>query len=113
MGIPVIPTAMPSIRLFSREVRQSLGDSRTGSAPIALNISETIPEDDGPVKSVAALPEERDGEDAFMAMFGADDSEESNVGDLANVVEDAELSALLQDAKSLAMVLKGEGDSHA
>jgi len=74
---------------------------------------EDSPADDGPFKSVAAPPEERDGEDAFMAMFGIDDSDESSAGDLAAELEDAEISALLQEAKILALVLKGEGDSNA
>jgi len=76
-------------------------------------LAEDTTSDDGPIKSVAAPPEERDGEDAFMAMFGTDESDESSAGDLAAELEDAEISALLQDARSLARVLKGEGDSHA
>lgn len=74
---------------------------------------EPSSEEDEPLKTVVALPEERDGEDAFMAMFGNDDNEESSVGDLASAVEETDLSALLDDAKSLVVVLRREGGSDA
>ncbi len=69
------------------------------------------------IQSVLAPPDETNEEnpedDGILAMFEANDAEESTVGDLANRLEDVDASFLLTTAMEIAASKKGKGGGHA